>query len=176
MCSGLNNPTITQIPHKHAHPIATHLGKGPVGIAVVHEPSGPAGVGMSITMGVLNTNRPQDAVGTNAAASIADGSDHIGGQGQTTFRIEQQDEVIPRAMPLPKGHGSKGARHEATLSRNRVDEVGCVVEPVDPVIPAKPRLLTTGEASRGPHGFVACLLGRQVPVQHGEHLGVAECA
>src|SRR5699024_7057822 len=89
-------------------PVAAHLGRRTVGVAVVHEPLG--GVGGRLDPGGAGADRADDAVAADAAPPIAQGGDRGGVQLERAVGVVEEDEVVAGAVPGgevdARGHGT----------------------------------------------------------------------
>src|SRR5665647_1888040 len=72
LVSGLQALT-TQVCREHPSPVATHLGRAAVGVAIVHEPQGPGTLIAHVLFGrSLRRDDPDDAVCADAGPPIGE--------------------------------------------------------------------------------------------------------
>ena len=92
-----------EIPDEHASPVAAHLGQGAVGVAVVHEELGHIRE-LGELGDVLRAHHPQHSVAAHAHMAVAQPPHLVGAQVESTVDIGNDDEIVPRAVPLHEGH------------------------------------------------------------------------
>ena len=103
-------PAHRQVVRKHPHTIAAHLGDGPVGVAIVHEPVVGTDAGREVVEHSCRLQRagagdPQDPVRADATAPVTQGGDRCGAQVVVDVQVGQHDEVVLRAVSLGELHG-----------------------------------------------------------------------
>ena len=101
----LGQPMAEQVAGEHPDAVAAHLRDAAVGVAVVHEPAARAGA-----------DRPQDPVRAEPEAPVAEPGDQFSGERQGTFRIGQDQEVVPGAVALGESHDPIVARARPSRS------------------------------------------------------------
>src|SRR5450759_227867 len=100
LVSGLQALT-TQVCREHPSPVATHLGRAAVGVAIVHEPPGLGTLIAYVLFGRrLRRDDPDDAVCADAGPAISDLSHLLGRHIVGAIEIGHQHEVILGAVAL----------------------------------------------------------------------------
>ena len=120
---GLLGTGVDQVAGEDAGAVAAHLGERAVGVAVVHEPGGRVRLAgrLGDVSGTITADHPEQPVGTQAAAPVADRRDDRRREVELAVRIQDQDEVVARAVPLAErpagvGHPSSVRAAASTLA------------------------------------------------------------
>ncbi len=135
--------------------VAAHLGHTSVGVAQFHRQGGGPGTG----------HGPQHAVGPDAPVAIAQGA-HLGRrQGPAVVGVEQDEEVVARAVVLGQAQRAPGVHRVVSLPprcgagavpappRSCASEIAAGVEPGDAGVAPEPRPLPAGEGPGPPLGL-----------------------
>ncbi len=91
---------------EHADAVAAHLGLRTVGVPVVHEPFGARRDGRGALVDRSGTDDAQNAVCSDAEASVAQGGDLIVRQRQRPIRIRDEHEVVAGAVTFGERDGA----------------------------------------------------------------------
>src|SRR5450631_1307192 len=90
---------VDEVPREDAQPIAAGFRDAAVGIAIVHEPGCLRGHRGGVRI-CARPHHPQDAVGADAAAAIAQGDDEFWREIKRSIEVREQHKVVVGAMTL----------------------------------------------------------------------------